>query len=77
MAASEQPRRKGFAYRLPIIGTILRDIDRDFNAIFYLIGGLICLTLSGAMIFGLHVLTLVALVMVFVMFCAMIAITQG
>lgn len=77
MAAPATPRRKGFAYRLPIIGTILRDIDRDFNSLLYLIVGLVCLVLIAAMFWGLHVLTMVALVMVFGMFCFMIAITRG
>jgi len=77
MAATDQPRRKGLVWRLPIIGTILRDIERDFNSVFYLIGGAVSLALSAAMIWGLHVLTLVALVEVFAMFCFMIAITRG
>lgn len=69
--------RRPLIWRLPILGTILRDIEREPDSIFYLIVGVLSLLVIAAVTWGLVVLTLAALVMVPVMFVLLILITRG
>lgn len=71
------PSPRGILRRLPIIGRIIRDIEREPDAIFYLIVGVLSLIIIGTVTFGLHVLALSALAMVPVIFILLILVTLG
>lgn len=71
------PLRDGILRRLPILGRIIRDIEREPDAIFYLIVGVLSLIIIGTVTYGLHVLALSALAMVPVIFTVLILITLG
>lgn len=71
------PHRGGILRRLPILGRIIRDIEREPDAIFYLIVGVLSLIIIGTVTYGLHVLALSALAMVPVIFTVLILITLG
>ncbi|WP_323041861.1 hypothetical protein [Gemmobacter sp.] len=77
MALSDAPVPGGILYRLPIIGTIARDIAREPESVFYLIAGLLSLLIIGTVQWGLAVLAMAALAMVPVVFGLLIAITRG
>ncbi|GGW23101.1 hypothetical protein GCM10011452_07490 [Gemmobacter lanyuensis] len=63
--------------RLPLIGFIARDIERDINVIFYLITIFVTLVTLAVMQWGVVALAMTALTAVPVMFIILIAITQG
>ncbi|RID93696.1 hypothetical protein D2N39_01950 [Gemmobacter lutimaris] len=63
--------------RLPLIGFIARDIARDINVIFYMLTIVVTLVTLAVMQWGVVALAMVALAMVPVMFCILIAITRG
>lgn len=79
MTAVSDPQihRPTFLHRLPILGRIIRDIEREPDAIFYLIVGVLSLIIIGTVTYGLHVLALSALAMVPVIFTVLILITLG
>lgn len=63
--------------RLPLIGFIARDIERDINVIFYLITIFVTMVTLAVMKWGVVALAMTALAAVPVMFIILIAITQG
>ena len=63
--------------RLPLIGFIARDIASDINVIFYMLTIVVTLVTLAVMQWGVVALAMVALAMVPVMFCILIAITRG
>lgn len=72
-----QTRPQGLLYRIPVIGRIMTELHQDEDAILYLIAALVSIAAICALQFGLFVVTMVALVEVFVMFVCLILITRG
>lgn len=77
MSTSPPPARGSLVWRLPIIGRILRDIEREPESIFYLIVGLLSLLIIATVTWGLQVLAMTALAMVPVIFVLLLLITRG
>ncbi|GGE04573.1 hypothetical protein SAMN05421774_101771 [Gemmobacter megaterium] len=77
MALSDTPAPGGILFRLPIIGRIARDIEREPDSVFYLIVGILSLLIIGTVQWGLPVLAMAALAAVPVMFVVLILITLG
>jgi accessory gene regulator protein AgrB len=74
MSLAEAPP---LTYRLPVIGRVLRELNREPDAIWYLIVGLLSLLIIATKTWGLVVLSMTALTMVPVMFVLLILITRG
>jgi accessory gene regulator protein AgrB len=74
MSLAEAP---SLTYRLPVIGRVLRELNREPDAIWYLIVGLLSLLIIATKTWGLVVLSMTALTMVPVMFVLLILITRG
>jgi hypothetical protein len=77
MTDTTRPARRRILYAVPVIGWILRDIDRDFDNIWYLIAAVVSLLAIATMTWGVQVLTLAALTAVPAMFVVLIRITRG
>lgn len=69
--------RRSLVWRLPVLGRILRDIEREPESIFYLIAGLLSLLIIATVTWGLQVLAMAALAMVPVIFVLLLLITRG
>lgn len=69
--------RRGLFHRIPVIGTIIRDCEREPESVFYLIVGLVSLVIIGTVTWGLPVLAMSALFMVPVIFVVLVRITLG
>ncbi|HBD90073.1 MAG TPA: hypothetical protein DC061_05445 [Gemmobacter sp.] len=63
--------------RLPLVGFIARDIERDINMVFYLLVIFVTCVVLAVMKWGIMALALTAVGFVPVMFCILIAITLG
>lgn len=77
MAATDIPPRRGAIRRLPLVGRIIRDIEREPDSIWYLLVALISLLIVATVTWGVQVLALVALALVPAVFGLLIAITRG
>lgn len=74
MSLAESPN---FAHRLPVIGRIFREVDREPDAIWYLIVGMLSLLVIATKTWGLVVLSMTALALVPCVFVLLILITRG
>ncbi len=76
MTMTAQPVRRPI-HAVPVIGWVIRDIERDFDSIWYLLAAVISLLVIAVVTWGVQVLSLVALAAVPVMFTILIRITRG
>ena len=77
MALIETSAPLPLVFRLPVLRTIFRDIQREPDSVFYLIAGVLSLLIIATKVWGLAVLALSALAMVPVVFVLLILITRG
>ncbi|WP_112309710.1 hypothetical protein [Pseudogemmobacter bohemicus] len=75
LALTAPPPRRSLLSRIPLIGRLAREIDRDVNNFFWLLPVFILGLVLGVKFWGLAALTMVALVLVPMMFAFFIAIT--
>jgi len=61
---------------LPVIGTVIRDVERDINVIFYLIVILVTALVLAVQAWGLAALVVTAVALVPVMFVLMFLISR-
>ena len=73
--AQSTPAPRGILRRIPILGHILRGIDRDLNNIFWLVPVIILALVLSFLTWGFVALTMAGLVMVPLMFAFFIAIS--
>lgn len=79
MSLSEAPARPSLPTRIlratPIVGTVIRDVERDINSIFYLVTIFVTLVVLAVQTWGLAALVLTAVAAVPMMFVLIFFIT--
>ena len=77
LATTNAPNAFGrFARTTPIIGQVIRDIERDTSSIYYLLVIILTAVVLGIQTWGLPVLVLTALALVPVMFVLLVLIAR-
>lgn len=77
LATTNAPNAFGrFARATPIIGQVIRDIERDTSSIYYLLVIILTAVVLGIQTWGLPVLVLTALALVPVMFVLLVLIAR-
>lgn len=75
ISPTARPARRSLLSRLPLIGRIAREIDRDVNNFFWLLPVVILGLVIGVKLWGMVALTMLGLALVPVMFAFFIAIS--
>lgn len=77
LATTNAPSTFGrFARATPIIGQVIRDIERDTSSIYYLLVIILTAVVLGIQTWGLPVLVLTALALVPVMFVLLVLVAR-
>lgn len=76
MTMTAEPARRPI-HAVPVVGWVIRDIERDFDSIWYLLVAVVSLLVIATVTWGLQVLSLTALAAVPAMFAILIRITRG
>lgn len=66
-----------FIHRVPLIGRIFREVEREPDAIWYILVAFLSIVIIGTKTFGLVFLAMTALSAVPVMFILLLLITRG
>lgn len=74
---THRPPRRSLLAMIPVVGLIVRDIEREPDSIWYLIVAVLSLVIVATATWGLAVLAMTALAMVPVMFTILVVITRG
>lgn len=77
MTDTARPAPRRLIHSVPVIGWIVRDIERDFDNFWYLLVAVVTLLVIGVATWGVQVLTLAALVAVPAIFVVLVMITRG
>ncbi|WP_283178208.1 hypothetical protein [Gemmobacter sp. 24YEA27] len=75
LTLTSRPARRSLISRIPLIGRIAREIDQDVNNFFWLLPVVILGLVLGIKFWGMAALTMLALVLVPVVFAFFIAIS--